>query len=608
MGLQQWIHQIEVGGGLRPLKYALAILALAGLIFSYNYRGFRNMANPEAMDTAQLARNIADHKGYTTLFIRPFSICLLRKAYEDDHGRAPLYDQDDISRLKAPHPDLANPPVYPTLLAGLMRLFPSMKYQNASAKSLWTRNGTFWFYGPDFCVSLLNQGLFLASIMLLFFLARRLFDPVVAWTLAALFLGTDLFWRFSISGLSTMLLIAIFLGIVWCLVLLEQRGRETDAGPAPILALAALAGALVGIGALTRYSFAALVLPVAAYMILFLARHRFTATLLALALFAGVISPWIARNYQISHTPFGTAGYSIFETTSGFDDFILQRSLEPDFGQTRYTQLWFKAMNNLRSILQDDLPRLGGNWTTAFFLVGLLIPFRNPALGRLRWFTVFCLPTLAIAQALGRTHLSDQSPVLTSENQLIIVMPLVLLFGAGFFLTLLDQLDLPFRQLRYVVIGAFCAVACLPMILTFVSPRTPPVAYPPYYPPVIQRISNWMKPGELMMSDVPWAVAWYGERQCLWLTLNVQKDFYDINDFKKPIQALYITLSPETLDSRFLSEWVRASESSWDRFVIECVIRRELPPFFPLRKMPAGFLPEQLFLSDSVRWVDSAGP
>jgi hypothetical protein len=32
------------------------------------------------------------------------------------------------------------------------------------------------------------------------------------------------------------------------------------------------------------------------------------------------------------------------------------------------------------------------------------------------------------------------------------------------------------------------------------------------------------------------------------------------------------------------------------------MLRREIPPTFPLRKSPSGFLPEQLFLTDWDRW------
>lgn len=609
-GVQEIIHRVEQGNGPRFLKHLLLLLALLGIAVSYNYRGFKNMTNPEAMDAAQLARNIAEHKGYTTLFIRPFSMYLVQKAHADKFGPATVGDLSDRSQIRGMHPDLANPPVYPVVLAGLMKAIPPMRYQAAGSNPIFNRTGTpFWVYAPDFYISLFNQLLFLGAVVLVFLLARRLFDPAVAWTSAALFLGTDLFWRFSISGLSTMLLILIFLGVSWCLVLLEQKARETKWSPAALLGVAAATGVLVGLGALTRYSFAWLILPVLVFLILFLGHHRVTTALTAFAAFAIVLAPWMVRNYQVSHTFFGTAGFAIFENTSYFTEFRLERSLKPDLNQFHYGQVWIKLVSNFRNILQDDLPRLGGNWVTAFFLVGLLVSFRNPALNRLRWFVVLCLPVLIVIQALVHTQLSDEYLVINSENLLILLMPILIIFGVGFFFILLDQMHLPFRQLRYVIIGGFGVVACLPMVLTFFSPRTHAVAYPPYYPPIIQQTAGWMKPDELMMSDVPWAVAWYGKRQCVWLTLNVQdlktqEDFYNIYDYQKRINALYLT--PETMDSRFLSQWIRVNEHSWGSFILEIIMKKEVPPYFPLRKMPGHFLPEQLFVTDRERWLQDA--
>jgi hypothetical protein len=109
-----------------------------------------------------------------------------------------------------------------------------------------------------------------------------------------------------------------------------------------------------------------------------------------------------------------------------------------------------------------------------------------------------------------------------------------------------------------------------------------------------------MKENELMMSDVPWAVAWYGDRQCVWLTLNAQAEFFAINDYLKPVQALYLT--PETMDAKFVSDWVDARESTWGSFIIDAVIQNKIPPAFPLHDAPTGFLPDRMFLTDRARW------
>jgi hypothetical protein len=606
--LQDLLHKLEVGGGMRYLRVGLALLGVVLLTVGYNWRAFRNMSTQEAMDAAQLARNIAQGKGYTTLFIRPFSIHLVKKRNLERQGVQAVGKAADLAQLRGMHPDLANPPVYPVVLAGLMKVLP-FDYTISTTKPFWSNSGRFWRFKPDFIIALFNQLLFLAVITLVFFLARRLFDPGVAWLAVGLLLGTELFWRFSVSGLSTMLLMVIFLGLVWCVSLLEQETRVPKWGPYGILVLAGLTGVMAGLGGLTRYAFGWLIIPVLVFLILFGGQRRVVLALIALAAFAAVMAPWVVRNYSVSGKPFGTATYAVVETTMLYPENRLQRSLEPDFSRLYIMAFWLKLNTNLRQIVTGELPKLGGSWITAFFLVGLLIGFRNPAVTRLRYFLLGCVLVLALAQALGRTQLSEESPEINSENLLVLLGPLVLVYGVSLFYLLLEQMRLPLRQLRYVVIGIFSLVVCLPMVFAFLPPKTTPVVYPPYFPPAIQTVAGWLKEKELAMSDIPWAVAWYGQRQCVWLTLkctpdakdpNAHEDFFAINDYQKPINALYLT--PQTMDARFLTQWIRAGEQSWGSFVLESMVKKKVPEYFPLSESQAGWLPEQLVLTDWQRW------
>ncbi len=599
--MQNLIHRAEEGGGLRYLKYVLIVLALGVLILGYNLRGFKDMSNPEAMDMAQLARNIAEGKGYHTLFIRPFSMYLLQQAYAEKYGPPALGDQSDRSQIKSMHPDLANPPAYPFILSGLMKMAPKVKYQSVS-----DRPDNFFLkpYQPDFLISLFNQVLFMGAAIMVFFLARRRFDPVVAWISAGLFLGTDLFWQFSMSGLSTMLLIVIFVALAWCLLCLEEGYREAKLSPGKLLLLAVLTGLLVGLGGLTRYSFGLLIIPVLVFLVLFLGRTRVIFCLAAFTAFTLVMAPWVVRNYRLSHTPFGTAGFAAYATTSYFPEYRLERSLDPDLSRVTYRQFWSKFIGNTRVIMQEDLPKLGGSWIGAFFLVGLLVSFRSPSLNRLRYFLLLCLPVLMVAQALGRTQLSAESPVINSENLLVLLAPIVIIFGVGFFFTLLDQMNLPVRQLRYLITAVFCALVCGPAIFSLVSSRTMVAANPPYHVPIIQKTAGWMKENELMMSDIPWAVAWYGERQCLWLTLDLQNGFFHVSDYEKPISAIYLT--PVTMNERFLTQFAHNSDYSWGGFVLEYGLRKKpLPSSFPLRKALPNWMPDQFILTDYERWNKS---
>jgi 4-amino-4-deoxy-L-arabinose transferase-like glycosyltransferase len=566
------------------------------------------MGTQEAMDAAQVARNLAEGNGFTTQFIRPFSIYLVKTHNQDRMTAAEGEARPDLARIKGSHPDLANPPVYPLVLAGLMKVLPFKPEVNLTS-AFWSvphprptpeNPRMFARYQPDFLIALFNQALLVGLAVTTYFLARRLFDLNVARMAFTLVICCELLWRFSVSGLPTLLLMLIFMGLVWCLVWIESEEREPVWSHRAQLWLALAIGLLLGLGTLTRYSFGWLAIPVLVYLGIFCVLRRMQILIATAGVFLVVLTPWIWRNVAVSGTPFGTAGYAIVETTVLFPEHRLERSLEPSFKSVGLRPFIYKFAANSRQILQEDLPKLGGSWVTALFLTGLLLGFRNPALARLRYFLLGVLLLLVLVQSLGRTQLSEDVPEINSENLLVLVVPLVLIYGAGLFYVLLDQMNLKIRELRYLVVGVFGVLMCLPMIYVALSPKVSPINYPPYFPPAIQQTCGWMKPNELMMSDIPWAMAWYGDRQCIWHTLNAQSEFFAVNDYLKPVKGLYLT--PQTMDARFLSQWVRAGEHSWASFILESMLRNQIDAKFPLRAAPKGFFPEQLFLSDYERW------
>ena len=592
--IQMLIHKIEIGAGSRYLRYFALAVTVVALAFFYDIRAYRNFSAPEAMDTAQLALNISEGKGYTTQFIRPFSLYLVQRHNEGATPLALTNAGSDFARIEIAHPDLANPPVYPFFLAGLMKVLP-FHYAVDLKSSFWTNNGNFWRYQPDFLIAVINEILLIIAAALTFVLAKKLFDASVARLAVTLMLGCELLWRFSTSGLSTILLLVIFLGLTWCILKIEETSREPQPASGCLFKFALAAGVLAGLGALTRYAFGFAIIPVILFLILFGGQRRLVHATSALGAFLIVLTPWMIRNFIISGTFFGTAGFAIFEGTG----FRLERSLQPDFSNVfSVSVLTHKLVMNLRDILSDALPRLAGSWASLLFLAGLLLGFRNVAIQRMRYFLLMCLGLFIIVQALGRTQLSDESPEVNSENLLVLLVPLIFIYGTSFFFTFLEQMKLPLPRLRYVVISIFVTVCCVPMISGRLF-KIAPVVYPPYYPPEIQTGSGWMKENELMMSDVPWAMAWYGNRQCVWLTLDWQDDFQSVNNMK-PVQALYLT--PKTMDGKFVSEWMEGNERSWGNFLFQVLDQKRIPNHFPLTKAPTGFFPERMFLTDRQRW------
>lgn len=585
--LQEWIHGLEMGAGAAYVRGLLALAAFAMVALLYDSFCFRNFTNPESMDAAQLGRNLAEGKGYTTLYVRPLSLALTRE-----------HRADKSALLNEGHPDISNPPVYPLLLAPLLRLTPA-------PGDLATVRG-FTVYEPNMFIVVLNQVLFGLGALLVFRLTRLWFDRPAAWVAAILFVLTELYWRFTMSGLSTILLMDGVLLLVWLLSRLERASRE-NAGAGSLFFQALAVGAVTGLMALTRYSMAWLIVPVLVFVAWVAVGRRRALVITVAGAFALLVTPWVVRNMALSGLPFGTATLAPLEGTEVFPADTLERSLAPSFasepGETwgMFWQVMDKAVPQLREILVNSLPRMGGNWMWAFFLAGLLVRFQNVNLSRVRWFVVVALALMIPVQAVIHTHLSTASPEVNSENLLVLFSPLVLVFGVGLFFVLLESWQLPTPLLRTAAITGFVALISLPLLLAVLPPRPRPFA-PPYYPPRLQQVSRYLNERELLMTDIPWAVAWYGQRQAVGLTLDWKEAFARIHGAQKPLHGLFI--STRTTDAKFWSHWFAGENRGWGKFLLQGFVRQEIPDGFPLRESPDGVLANgELLLMDRVRWA-----
>ncbi len=594
--IQNVIHQLDDGILSRWLKYVLLLAVAGSMLLVYDLREYRNFAAPEAMDAAQVARNLAEGRGFTTEFIRPFSLFLVQR-----HNRATLdgtTNAADFAEINRPHPDLANAPLYPVLLAGAMKLaHPQWKLE--THKSFWSEGGNFRRYKPEFAIAISNQILLFVIVVLTFLIARKLFDRPAAWLAAVLTFRSELLWKFSVSGLPTLLLLVFLLGLVICLLKIEEWGRAELPDARRLFILAIVAGLIAGLGMLTRYSFGWLIVPVAVFLVLFGGARRTGLAVAASLIFIAVVSPWLARNFAVSGTFFGTAGYAAIESTDVFPGTQLLQSLNPDLAASLTQSITKKLASNCSQLLQGDVPRLGGSWIGILFFAGLLLGLRNVAARRLRYFTLMCLGVLVVVQSLGMTQLSVITPDVNSENLLVLLTPLAVIFGVAFFLTLLDQMQLPIIEMRRAAIYLFVLLAYLPFALSLKMSNVSPLVYPPYHPPEIQKIGSWINKDELMMSDIPWAVAWYGDRQCSGLTLNTQYEFSALNDFMKPVRGLYLTR--DSLDLRLLTEGVLGGTGTWNAFIFQSIAANKIAPQFPLRYTAPG-MSSSLFLTDKQRW------
>lgn len=658
MPLQDTIHKLELGSGQVVVKLLATTLGFVLLAVWYDVQVFRGISTPEGLDAAQVARNLREGNGYSTQFIRPFSIHLLQShalgpptssAVTNDTADGGLRGPNpkDPGHVYGHHPDLANAPAYPALLAGILMIMPFRYPDLLAAKS-------FSVYWPDLWIVGFNQLLFLCTLVLVFRLARSLFDETAGW-LAVVSVGvTELFWHFTGAGHSTPFLMLVMVGLLSVLAALDRAARNPESPARRLTWLAIFAGLLLGVAGLTRYSFALLVVPVIVWLVALPSPRKAGLAVITALVFLVVFGPWLVRNYSLSETLFGSAGFASLQGTYQFPANELERSLNPNLSTFEVGMIMQKLVSNLRELVASDLADFGGSWISVLFLVGLLIPFRNPTLGRTRLLLLSFVFTLAIAQALGRTWLSQDKIATSSENLLAVLGPVIFIFSVAFFLTLIDSFAIP--AFRYMALGVFLVLASLPLLLTLF--RTHGFGN---YPPAVQARAAQLNTDQWMMTDIPWATAWYGQRASVWLSLEhradpdrkFKNDFFATHSLK-PVSGLYLAgpaleavkladiaqwrrdeserkgedwdrllqlaagilkqfsdpaQQPNAEALRQLLQlvdrhWPNGQERDWAGFLLGIYISREVPTGFPLRRAPLGLETTgsvEVFLTDSER-------
>lgn len=570
--LQNLVYQMDEGTGrqvIQAVLFALFAFAMAALVTFTNFQGLKNA---RAMDEAQLARNLAEGAGLRTQCVRPLSIGHL--AARSPEGAASVQS----------HPDLMNPPVWPVLLAGIFRItgIPDTGVPTTSN-----------VFGWDYVPVGLSHFFTMLSALWVWMIARRLFDRRAAVLSAFSFLISDLTWGASLKGGGLSAAVFFGLGAVYATLRAAEPSEappEEGGGAAWrwLLPLALAAGMTV-LAILTRYGTAALVPVIFLYLGISRRRRPWAVACLYAGLVLLMLVPWMVRNTALSGHAFGLTGMELLSGTHLFPGDVLVRTLEPewpDFGAALY-YVQLKMIANLRQFVSGGLGLASGGVLLGLFAAMYLHRFVRPSSRTLRW---CLLPGVAVlvlsASAFGEDSL----------DTLAVFWPLAIPYAWAFFLVLLDRLQFEVRFLAGVAMAGVMFLAGLPLLLNVLPPRSG-LTYPPYFHRYIGWISSMADPGECMVTDIPWAVAWYGGKTAVQLPRNIE-GFLEIHRRHHPVAMAYFT--PLTRDK----PWVRGltDPSATDHDWYQLFAAGRVPETFPLThgRFVAGN--DQLILADRPRW------
>ena len=567
--VQSAVHALEAGGLAVWVKRGLVAAGIIALAVYYMWPAhFRGISTSQGMDQAQIGRAIASGEGWRTKLARPLAV-----------GQLQAHGKDVATKVWI---DTYNAPLPPLIDA--IALLP--------VKAHWKMNPRSFVYAGDKAIATMSILLFLGSVAVLYFTARRLFDQRLALLACGLVLLCEAMWQYSLSGLPQMLLLLLFNSTVYLLVRAVDA-QHRDESPLKWLAAAGAGFGLLALThALTLWIFLGAVILAA-----FFFRPRGWSALIMLAVGAVVYLPWPIRTFIVCGNFGGVAVYSIFDGIS-HGEWGWMRRLDVDAGTTVLGAFRNKMTANLVSQTAHLIEHFGLSVVALIFFVSLLHAFKKTETAAIRWMILAMWGGAVFGMAMY--GISEEQGVAANQLHLIFV-PLMTCYGLAYLLVQWNRLSLNIPFARAGFIALLYLLCALPMIFAspWLSPPKPFVRWPPYVPPLISVLNDWMKPDEVIASDMPWAVAWYADRRALWLpdTLSVLNDFSDYKTLGGPVNGLYLTPISGT-ENKF-RDIVKGEYRDW-ALVIQ---RNQVLEKFPLKwnTIALGFENECIFLSDHDR-------
>ena len=210
---------------------------------------------------------------------------------------------------------------------------------------------------------------------------------------------------------------------------------------------------------------------------------------------------------------------------------------------------------------------MGGIVTVPFFLLSLFTRFRRREVEGIKWAVFSMWVGSCAAMALfGEDKVVSVSQISTLFTPFFAAYGLTQVFN---YLSRM-QLGTAYESVRNLAIAVIVFVSAgmflfqLPRELytgVWSSAKGIP-NFPPYYPPVLNgKLHDITNPNDLIVTDQPWAVAWYADRKALWIPLSINDYVKDLeNAFKlgrQGVQGFLITPTSHTMPKSGITGIIR---------------------------------------------------
>ncbi|MFH1037470.1 MAG: glycosyltransferase family 39 protein [PVC group bacterium] len=467
---------------LIPIAACLIGAAVWWLYFHYQFSPKQGLNVSDAivtLDLGQIARRVAEGDGFTTGFIRPVSL---------------RFNPDILH-----HPELTHPPLYILVLAAAIKLA-----------------------GPhDLTLAAVSIIFFWTAVPWIWFFSRAFFDNRIAGAAILLYCINPVMLRASINGSPVTFTVFLFFLLFYCLYRCRPASRFFPAA----------AGAVVGLAYLTRYSYGLWLFPGLFFLALEGREHR--GRRIGFFIGAAVLAtvPWLIRNGAVTGGPFFTLeGYKPSMFTDPRPGYILWRGFSAP--SLMIPKKFFFIMKKSLLGLRESYLRvllLTGNFAGVFALLTAFFRFPDGKFDRLKYVMFLML-------GLECGYLSVFSP---AGQGTAVLIPWAGLAGGAYFFHLISRMEHGSVLTRALAVVFFFILCAIP-ITDKLGPRLVP-RLRIYSVENIRSVCASLPPGSVLVSDVPWAVAWYGRTSSIWLPYRIE-DYEEIRIYRKPdVAGFFLT-------------------------------------------------------------------
>ena len=493
--------QLDTGILIRRSLFFLVLFILTlGNLFVL----FRGLNSPQAMDQAQISREIARGNGFTTKMIRPVAYYQAQKA-------------QNTSISLVGFQDTYHSPLNPLINAAVLKLI------GADDPDAWQMGEDEMVFPLDRVIATVSTLFFLMAIGVNYLLISRIFDPKIAGVCAILMLFCETFWNYSLSGLPQMLMLLLFS----CAIYFVYRAVESAAEGRISMTPAVIAGVFFTLLALTHWMTVWIALGYIIFAAIAFRPRGIVGLSVVVLLLVAAIGPML-RNESITDSPFGTAFLTLYGGLGSGSESAVMRTIDLEAEPLVLDGLIAKILRTTLLQATDIIPFLGGIVIAPLFFISLLHPFKRAAIANFRWAVLLMWVSAAFGLAFFGISKNELDP-----NQLhLLFAPIMMAYGLAFISILWSRLDFVattpiLRNVHHFVIIGICA---LPLVLALplkvrigmhLRDRGGVPHWPPYYAPALNSkkagLKGWITDKQITFSDQPWAVAWYADRVSVWL-------------------------------------------------------------------------------------------